>query len=127
MSKLRIFLVISMVILGVLVALTVFRPMTSGEKYSTVSRESIIRQEDRWIIQFDLINCEGKEQNYTICVLVNDGKPYKEDVLLRHDRRFRFIRRIPSHELSGEKGKVAFAIYKEGEDTPFEQATYHLK
>ncbi len=37
MTKLRIIYIVSLIILGVPVAFTVFRPMTSGEKYSTVS------------------------------------------------------------------------------------------
>lgn len=125
--KLRIFYTLSLVILGVLLASTVFHPLAAGGGYSEVQREGLIEAEDGWIIQFDLINCEGREQYYTIRVVVNDGKPYEEDVLLIHDRKFRFVRRIPSHELNGEQNKVAFAIYKEGEDTPFEQATYYLK
>ncbi len=36
MSKLRIFFVVSLVILGVLLASTVFRPMATGEEYSQV-------------------------------------------------------------------------------------------
>ena len=56
MLKLRIILVVSFVILGVLLVFTVFRPMTSGENYSTVAQESIIQGENEWIIQFDIIN-----------------------------------------------------------------------
>ena len=127
MSKLRIFYMLSLVILGVLLVFTVFRPMAIGGEYSEVQREGLMETEEGWIIQFDLMNHEWKDQRYTIGVSVNEGKPYRESLLLRDGRTYTFIRRINSCELSGDKDKVTFAIYKEGEDTPFEQATYYLR
>ena len=127
MSKLRIFYILSLAILGILLVSTVFRPMAGGGKYSEVQREGFIETGEGWVIQFDLINHEWKDQRYTIGISVNEGKPYRESLLLRDGRTYTFVRRINSYELSGDKDKVIFAIYKEGEDTPFEQATYYLR
>ena len=127
MSKLRIFYILSLLIVGALLVNTVFKPLATGEGYTEVQREGLLKRGEGWVIQFALVNHEGVDKRYTICVSVNDGKPYKEGVLLKDGRTFTFIRRIPSFELGGEKGKVDFAIYKEGKDTPFEQATYYLE
>ncbi len=127
MSKLRIAFILSVVLLGVLVVVTVFRPMAAGEEYSEVKQKSLLKTEDGWVIQYALINSAGKQQNYTIHVSIDGGKPYQEDVQLQDGRIFTFIRRISSHELSGEEGAVKVTIYKEDETAPFEEAVYYLK
>ena len=127
MSRLKIIYILSLVVLGVLLVFTVFRPMATGTEYSEVQRESLLKTDNGWIIQFNLINCEGREQKYTIFVSVDDGKPYKEEVLLKEGRKFTFVRRINSNELSGEESKATFTVYKEGEATPFEEITYFLE
>ena len=66
MPRIRVIYIASLVIFGVLLVFTVFRPMASVEKYSTVSRESVIMGKDECIIQFDIINREGKDINYII-------------------------------------------------------------
>ena len=60
---------------------TVFRPMTSGEKFSTVSRESIIQTKDEYILQFNIVNREGKDSNYIINWSTG-GETYSERVLI---------------------------------------------
>jgi hypothetical protein len=124
MSKLRLFYVLSLVILGVLLVLTVFRPMVSGEKYSEVSQESIIQQKDRWIIQFNIINREGKEMGYVINWSTGE-KTYSEKVALKDGRIFTYIHYVYPEAV--QEGKVNLEIYKEGETTPFEQATYYIQ
>ena len=125
MPRLRIALIVSLVILGVLLVFTVFRPMTSGEKYSEVSRESTIQTEDEWIIQFDLINSEGKDTNYIIN-WSSGGESYTEKALVGDGRIYRHIYHVYP-EMVRETGKVNLTIYKEGEATPFEQATYYIR
>ncbi len=127
MSKLRIFFVVSLVILGVLAVFTIFRPMATGGEYSETQRESLLKTEEGWVIQYELINREEKEQNYTIWLTIDGGKPYEEDVMLREGKKFTFIRRLSSQELSSGEGEVKITIYKEGEVTPFEEAVYYLR
>lgn len=124
MSKLRIFYIISLVILGVLVAITVFQPLGGGEEYSTVGGEALLQTEDEWIIQFDIINHEGSDQRYIITA-VDDGKSYSEAVLIQDDKMFTYIHHIRRDMVT--EGVASFTIYKEGEEVPFEEVTYYLK
>lgn len=124
MSRLRIIYIISLVILAVLIGFTVFHPMVTGKKYSEIQREQLLQTESEWIIQFDIINHEGRDQNYIINILVSE-KSYTDSVLIRDGAKFSYIYHFrPDLETDED---VRFAIYKEGEATPFEQATYHLK
>ncbi len=124
MPKLRIIYIISLVILGVLIAFTVFRPMATGEEYSEVQRAQLLERGDQWIIEFNIINREGKDTSYTIIVLA-DGKQYTESVLIRDGGMFTYIHHFYPERLT--KKEVSFAVYKEGESTPIEQVTYSLK
>lgn len=125
MSKLRIIYVASLIILGVLVVFTVFRPMTSVEKFSEVARESIIQSEDEWIIQFDIINREGKDTNYIISWSTGGDIYSNKVVSIGSGRAFTNIHHVYPETVKG--GKLHLTIYKEGESTPFEQATYYIR
>ncbi len=124
MSKLRICYMLALVLLGVLLVFTVFRPMATGEEFSEVTRESIIQSEDQWIIQFDIVNHEGMDTNYTINVEVDD-KPSTLTVLIRSKGVFTYIYHI--YKDQSTKGDVSFVIYKEGENSPIKQVSYYLK
>ncbi len=124
MPKLRIIYIASLVILGVLIAFTVFRPMATGEEYSEVQRAQLLEREEQRIIEFDIINREGRDMSYTIRVLAG-GKQYTESVLIRDGGMFTYIHHFYPERLT--KKEVSFAVYKEGESTPFEEVTYFLK
>lgn len=123
MTRLRIIYIASLVILGVLLVFT-FRPMTSGEKFSEVGRVQLLEIEDGWIVEFDIINREGKDTDYTINVSI-DGKLYTERVWIVDGGVFTYIYHIFRHKLKG--GDASFTVYKEGEPDPIEQVTYYLK
>lgn len=124
MSKLRIFFIFSLVILGVLLVFTVFRPMASQEKFSEVSRESVIQGDGQWIIEFAIINKEGEDTNYIINCSTG-GETYSETVLIKDRQKFTYIRHFYPATVSEDKAHIT--IYKKGEATPFEQAIYYLK
>ena len=124
MSRLRIIYIASLVVLAVLIFTTLLRPMVTTGEYSEVQRAQLLQTEAEWIIQFDIINHEGEERNYTITVSF-DGKQYTEDVSILHGGIFTYIHRI-RRDIAGN-GDVTFAIYKDGETEPFKQATYYLK
>ncbi len=124
MRKLSILYIVSQVILGVLVAFTIFSPMSEGGEYSEVLREQLLRTEDEWIIQFNIINREGSDQNYTITAEI-DGKQSSKKVTIQDGRVFTYIYHIYPDRIT--EGSVTFTIGKEGMETPFEQITYHLK
>ncbi|MFC2019742.1 hypothetical protein ACFLU4_07360 [Chloroflexota bacterium] len=126
-SKLKIFYILSLAALIAVLVFAVFRPMVTGPKYSEVQRANIIKSTEGWVMQFNLINREGSDQNYTIYVSIDNKEPYRENVLLREGRTFIFVRRIPTHELAGDKGEVHLSVYKEDETEPFEETTYYLE
>ncbi len=124
MSKFRIFFAVSLVLLGVLLVLTVFRPMATGGEYSQMSRESLLQTEDGWIIEFDTMNREARDTTYIIEVAVDD-KSFSEAFSIQSGGVYRYIYHINSREITN--GKVSIAIFKEGEVDPFKYGTYYLK
>ena len=125
MSKLRIIFIASLIILGVLLVFTVFRPMASGEKLSALTRESVIQREDEWIIQFSLINREGLDTNYIIHWSTG-GKTYSsKTVTIKNGRTFTNIHHVYPETV--KEGELHLTIYKEGEATPFEECTYYIR
>ncbi len=124
MSRLRIIYLTSLAVLAVLTIFTVFRPMATGGEYRNVARTHLLQTDNEYIIEFDIINHEGEDKKYTINVVVN-SKLYSEDALILSGRMFTYIHHIRPEKLT--EGNVHFAIYKEGEDIPFKQATYYLK
>ncbi|MFC1873365.1 hypothetical protein ACFLW3_00940 [Chloroflexota bacterium] len=124
MSKLRIIYIVSLAILGILVALTVFRPMVSEEELSAVTWGSVISAEDRWIIEFEIFNQEGKEMSYII-IWSSGEDTYSERVSIKDRRTFTCIHDV--YPAMVKEGKVNLIICKEGEATSFEQATYYIQ
>ena len=116
--------ILSLAILGVLIAFTVFRPMAVGGEYSEVQRAQLLEREDRWIIELHIFSHEVKDTNYEINVLV-DEELCTESIRLRPGELFKYIHHIYRDKL--EERVVSVAVYKQGEATPFEKITYHLK
>lgn len=122
MSRLRLILVLSLIILaGVFIATIYFIP--SGQNHTESKRAQIIEGEDQWILQYDIINHEDRDIKYTISITV-DNAVYKDSVVLKPRKIYTYIRHIYPQEL--EEGKVTFALYEEGKTEPIEQVTYHI-
>lgn len=125
MSRSKIVLIISLVILEVLIVLAVIRPMvTSPDNYSEIQRSQLLEREGEWIIDFDIINHEGRDQNYVITV-VFDSKQCRECVMVPDGGIYTYMCHVRPDEVP--EGKVCCTICKEGEDTPLEEVTYYLK
>ncbi|MFC1993903.1 hypothetical protein ACFLVI_01425 [Chloroflexota bacterium] len=116
-------MILSLAILALLLVFTVFRPMISGEKVSEIVQESIIKQDDRWIIQIGLANREGKTANFSISWSSGEYS-YTEDVAIKDGRVFTYIHYVYPDRVTD--GQVKLEIYKEGEDAPFEESIYHV-
>ena len=125
MSKLRIVFIASLVLLAVLLIFTVFKPITSQEKFSTISRESIIQGEDEWVIQLGITNREGKNTDYTINWSTGGETYNSKTVNIRDKQGFTDIHHIYPETV--QEGKVKLEIYKDGEATPFDQSTYYIQ
>ncbi len=124
MSGIKIAYILSLLVLVGLVAVTVFKPMVAGEEYSEVAQTQLLKTEDEWILQFDLINNEGRDQEYVINVEV-DGKQYNERVLIPDGSVFSYIRHFYQDGITDKS--VRFAFYRKGEATSFKEVTYYLK
>jgi len=125
MSKLRIIFVASLLILGVLLAFTLFRPLTVGQKFETLIRESVIQEEDEWVIQINLINKEGEVTDYTI-EWSTGGEIYNsKSVSIKNGRTFTNIHHVYPETV--REGEIHLTIYKDGEPVPFEQSTYYVR
>ena len=125
MLKLRIIFIASLLILGVLLAFTLFRPITVGQKFETLIRESIIQEEDEWIIQINIINKEDKITDYTIEWSTGEETYYSERVSIKNGRTFTNIHHVYPETV--REGEINLTIYKAGEPTPFEQSTYYIR
>jgi hypothetical protein len=117
-------MVISLVILGVLMARVFVWPLAgNAPKYSQVSRESLLKTNEGWTLQFDIINQGSEGASYLIYLSV-DGKPYQDSCQINPGGFFTYIHQIASSDVKG--GEVLVKITKVGEDRPFEQGTYYL-
>ena len=124
MSKLRISYIVLLVMLGILVALVLSRSLAISQEYSEVSRQHLLQTEGEHIIQLDITNYEGKETIYTIQTLI-DGEENMHPVSIADGKRFTYIYHVYADQLT--EPDVTFAVYKDGQDAPFEQITYSLK
>ena len=124
MSKLKILFVVSVVILAVLIGSVLLSPITTATKYSEVQQEQLIKTDTEWIIEFKIVNHEGEQRAYTITGMV-DGKFSQQEVTIGDSKKFTYIYHVYPDRLLDKA--VTFAIYKEGEPTPFEQITYHIE
>ncbi len=125
MSKLRIVFIASLVLLAVLLIFTVFKPITSQEKFSTISRESIIQGEDEWVIQLGITNREGKNTDYTINWSTGGETYNSKTVHIRSEQGFTDIHHVYPETV--KEGKLTLEIYKDDEPAPFEQSTYYIQ
>ena len=124
MSKLKILFVISVVILAVLIGSVMLSPITTATRYSEVQQEQLLKTDTEWIVEFKILNHEGQSKKYVITGLV-DGKSHAQEIIVGDGRKFTYIYHLYPERLSNKT--VTFAIYKEGEEAPFEQITYHIE
>ena len=115
----------SLVILGVLITSTVFRPMITGGEYSMVQRAHFLEREDRWVIEFHIFNHEVEDTNYTITVLLDDELS-TDSFWLRQGRLGKCSYHISRNEFNQGK-EVTVTVCKEGEATPIDESTYFLQ
>jgi hypothetical protein len=124
MRKLKIFFLISLVVLGGMVILAFLPPIMTGKGYSEVTRDHIIQQVDGYLLQFDIINNEGQDETYIIKISIDDYN-YTENVTILNGRIFTY-----GHHIYLEKmvsGIVSLVILKEGQSNPLAEINYHLK
>ena len=123
--KPRVVYLASLVILGVLITFTVFRPMATGGAYSMVQRAHFLEREDRWVIEFHIFNHEAEDTTYNITVLLDD-EISTDSIRLKQGELFKCSYHISRDNVNQGK-EVLVTVYKEGEATPIDEATYFLQ
>ena len=124
MSKFRVVYIVSLLILGVLLFFTVFKPMVKGSEYSEVARMALIQGDNEYIVEFDIINQEGETRKYYINALI-DGKIDSRNCTIRDGAAGTYIYHIYPEKINDKR--VTFTICREGENEPFEELTYYLR
>ena len=123
--KPRVVYLASLVILGVLITFTVFQPMATGGAYSMVQRAHFLEREDRWVIEFHIFNHEAEDTTYNITVLLDD-EISTDSIRLKQGELFKCSYHISRDNMNQGK-EVSVTVYKEGEATPIDEATYFLQ
>ncbi|UCD54388.1 MAG: hypothetical protein JSU76_01525 [Dehalococcoidia bacterium] len=125
MSRPRIALITSLSVLGVLFALAFLEPMANPKELgSEVQRVHLLEYEDHWVISFDIINHEGRAQDYVIDVSFDD-RQFCDYVLIHDGEIYNYMCHIYPQQIT--EGEVCCTICKKGEDTPIEEVNYYLK
>lgn len=123
--RLSLFYILSLVVLGTLAVLVLFRPLATGGDYSTVQKEQLMKTKDGWIIQFDLVNQEKKDVRYRLNFIIDGGTPYKEAVQVPAGGIYTYTHHVGAGRVS--EGRVQMTVFLDGETKPREKATYYLK
>ena len=122
MSRLRLIFILSLIILaGIFISVVYLIP--SGNSYTESKRVQVIKGENEWILQCDIINNEERDIEYIIHVIV-DGAMYKDSAVVKPGKTYTYIHHIYPQQL--DEGKVTFALYEGDKVEPVEQATYYI-
>jgi hypothetical protein len=120
--RLRLIFILSLIVLaGLFVSIVYFLP--SRDSYSETKGVHIIEAENEWILQYDIINNEERDIEYTIVVTVDDIV-YTDSTVVKPGKSYTYIHHIYPQQL--HEGKVSFASYQEGKPEAIEQATFNL-
>ncbi len=117
--------VLSLAVLGALLAVTFFRPMATGKEYSTVQQEQIVKTDRGWLIQYNLVNTGETDRSFTVLETVDSVDICSDTVLIPAGGTYVYSHHLLSEHVS--QGKVSFTIYRDQEKEPVEKLTYHLK
>ena len=97
--------------------------LPSRESYTESKRAHIISGDNEWILEYDIVNNETRDIEYTILVTV-DGTVYRDSTVVKSGKTYTYIHHIYPQQL--EEGKVEFAVLEDGKTEPVEQVTYHI-
>lgn len=117
--------ILSLAVLGVLLAVTFFRPIATGKEYSTVQKEYIVKTDQGWLIQYNLVNTGETDRSFTVLEAVDSVDICSETVQIPAGGTYVYNHHLFSEHVS--QGKVSFTIYRDQEKDPVETLTYHLK
>ncbi len=124
MSRLKIIYIASLIVLGLMVSLTVFKPLEKGAHYNDVQRESLIESDQEWVLQFSLFNNDTGVETYRINV-DKDGQFYQDEVAVAGQGEYTYIQHFQRQK--GKDRTLDAAIYSKGSSQPIERLHYNLQ
>ncbi len=122
MTPLSLVYILSLLVLGTLLALTLFRPLAAGREYPTVQKEQLLQTPSGWVVQFDLVNPSAQDIHYTIRTALDGERPYQEPVLVRAGGAFTYSQQIPAQSVTA--GVFRVTIDSDRNAAPFNEAFY---
>ena len=122
MKPLRITYLVSLGILGVILAAILYSIPGESTKYKEVSRSELIKLEKGWVIQLDLNNSGESDEKVNISVKAGDTDSDMQSALIVPNSNFRY-----SYGAAPELGDtVSFKVYQDGGDqVPWVQEFHH--
>ena len=97
--------------------------LPSNQRPPESTRVQIIKGENGWTLQDDIINDTGSEKKYTIVVSV-DTAVRRDIAVVQAGKTYTYIYHISPQQLT--EGQVTFALFEEGKEEPVEQTTYYI-
>ncbi len=114
---------IFLLLVGIVLAFYSGHLLLSKAELDKPMRSVLIKQEDEYLVRFELTNTAPVNINYTLSVLA-DGKRYNENILLRSGKKFIYDHHIHpplKYEI------VQVLIYREKDPVPVSENTYTIK
>jgi hypothetical protein len=105
------------------VVVSTFYLLPSGESYIESKRLRVIDGDDEWILQYDILNQNEIEKQYTIDVTV-DSAVYHDRTVVGRGKTYTYIFHILPEQLT--EGNVGFTVYEQGKAEPVDQVTYYI-
>lgn len=113
MKPLRITYLISLGILGMVLAAIIYSIPGESTKYKEVSRTELVKLDRGWVVQLDLNNPDEKSEKYNISVKVGDKDSDGQSVLIQPDSKFRYS----YGAVSNRDETVSLKVYRD-DDSP---------
>ncbi len=123
MSKLKLLFIASLIMLGVAVSLTIFKPLAKGARYADVQQESLLKSDREWVLQFTLFNNGDSPETFQIQV-DKDGQLFPCQVPVVGQEEFTYIRHFQRQP--GQDHNLDATIYIQGDNQPVETLHYNL-
>jgi hypothetical protein len=122
--KLKIIYIASLILLGLMVLSTVFKPLAKGAHYNDVQRESLIKNEQELVLQFSLINSDAGAVTYQIDV-DKDGQLYRDEEAVAGQGEYTYIQHFQRQK--GKDRNLDVAVYSKGNIQPDERLHCNLQ
>ena len=120
--KLKLIFILSLIVLaGIFIAVVYLVP--SNQKLPESKRVQIIKGENGWTLQYDIINDKERDIKYTIIVTV-DNATRKDSAVVQAGKTYTYIYHISPQQLN--KGEVTLTLYEGDKTEPIEETTYYI-